>query len=106
IHRLVQPPTTPRRDRHDPARRARRELPSPPDRAGTRRRGTCEPLTNPGRFKVAAGGGSRRQIEAGQAAVWEPGEMHQSWATVDMLVAIVETQGEIELGEQFVEIHD
>ena len=43
-------PATPRRDRHDPARRARRHLPSPPGRAGDRRRGTCEPLTNPGRF--------------------------------------------------------
>src|SRR5699024_9163782 len=51
VHRLVQSPTAPRRDRHDPARRARGHLPSPPDRAGTRRRGTCEPLTNPGRFK-------------------------------------------------------
>lgn len=59
-----------------------------------------------GRGEVAAGGGSRRQIEAGQVAVWEPGEMHQSWASVDMLVAIVETEGEIELDEQFVEVHE
>ncbi|MFE7605554.1 hypothetical protein ACFU1Q_10370 [Brachybacterium paraconglomeratum] len=59
-----------------------------------------------GRGEVAAGGGPRRLIEAGQAAVWEPGEMHQSWASVDMLVAIVETAGEVELDEHFVEIHD
>lgn len=59
-----------------------------------------------GRGEVAVGGGPRRLIEAGQAAVWEPGEMHQSWASEDMLVAIVETAGEVELDVYFVEIHD
>lgn len=59
-----------------------------------------------GRGEVAAGGAPRRLIAAGQAAVWEPGEMHQSWASVDMLVAIIETTGEVDLDEHFVEIHD
>src|SRR5699024_5811232 len=50
VHRLVQSPASARRDRHDSARRARGRLPSQQPRTGTRRRGTCEPLTNPGRF--------------------------------------------------------
>lgn len=59
-----------------------------------------------GHGEVATGDAPRRLIAAGQAAVWEPGEMHQSWASVNMLVAIVETTGEVDLDEHFEEIHE
>lgn len=54
--------------------------------------------------EVATAGRPRRPIGTGHAAVWEAGEVHQSWASVDMLVAIVETVGEIDIDEHFVEV--
>ncbi|MFD6142729.1 hypothetical protein [Promicromonospora sp. NPDC060271] len=35
----------------------------------------------------------RWEIEPGQAAIWEPGEIHETTATTDLLAAIVETSG-------------
>jgi len=33
----------------------------------------------------------RWEIQPGQAAIWEPGEIHETTATTDLLAAIVET---------------
>lgn len=57
-----------------------------------------------GHGEVSADGGSRRSISAGQAAIWEPGEVHQTWAGTDMVVVIVETAGRLEPDELFVEV--
>lgn len=44
--------------------------------------------------KGSAGDADERwEIEPGQAAIWEPGEIHGTTATTDLLVAIVETSG-------------
>ncbi|GCE76368.1 cupin domain-containing protein [Cellulomonas biazotea] len=39
----------------------------------------------------------------GTLVVWEPGEMHQTWATSDAVVVVVETSGDLDLGAPFVE---
>ncbi|WP_020016959.1 cupin domain-containing protein [Promicromonospora sukumoe] len=39
----------------------------------------------------ADGAAERWEIEPGQAAVWEPGEIHATTATTDLLAVIVET---------------
>lgn len=59
-----------------------------------------------GRGEVSADGGPRRPISAGQAALWEPGEVHQTWAATGMVVVIVETPGDLEPDELFVEVGD
>lgn len=44
--------------------------------------------------KGTAGDADERwEIEPGQAAIWEPGEIHETTATTDLLAAIVETSG-------------
>lgn len=40
-------------------------------------------------------------IRAGQAVLWEPGEVHESRATTGMRVVIVESRVEPDLGEEF-----
>lgn len=57
-----------------------------------------------GHGEVSADGGSRRPISAGQAAFWEPGEVHQTWASSDMVVVIVETAGRLDPDELFIEV--
>ena len=57
-----------------------------------------------GHGEVSAEGGPRRPISAGQAALWEPGEVHQTWADTDMVVVIAETAGRLEPDELFVEV--
>lgn len=42
---------------------------------------------------VAGDVDERWEIEPGQAAIWEPGEIHETTATTDLLVAIIETSG-------------
>jgi quercetin dioxygenase-like cupin family protein len=42
---------------------------------------------------VAGDVDERWEIEPGQAAIWEPGEIHETTATTDLLVAIMETSG-------------
>lgn len=59
-----------------------------------------------GEAEVSAGGGVRRRISAGQAAIWEPGEVHQSWALTDLVAVIVETSGTFDLNGHFVEVPD
>lgn len=54
-----------------------------------------------GRGEVAVDGGPRRPIDAGQAAIWEPGEVHQSWALTDLVAVIVETSGALDIDEHF-----
>ena len=51
--------------------------------------------------KGATGDADERwEIEPGQAAIWELGEIHETTATTDLLVAIVETSvDELTLGE-------
>ncbi|WP_454854170.1 hypothetical protein [Promicromonospora soli] len=44
----------------------------------------------------------RWEIEPGQAAIWEPGEIHETTATTDLLAAIIETSG----GELAVREHE
>jgi len=41
----------------------------------------------------AGDAGERWEIRPGQAAIWEPGEIHETTATTDLLAAIVETSG-------------
>lgn len=36
-------------------------------------------------------------LAAGTLVVWEPGEVHQTWATTDVLAVVVETSGEVDL---------
>ncbi|ACQ80850.1 Cupin 2 conserved barrel domain protein [Beutenbergia cavernae DSM 12333] len=54
-----------------------------------------------GEGEVRADDGPRIPIAAGQLAIWEAGEVHQSWATTAMTVVLVETTGELELPEVF-----
>jgi len=56
-----------------------------------------------GAGKVTTDHDQSRQIHAGQAVVWEPGEVHQSWALTDMLVMIIETTGDLTLDENYPE---
>lgn len=35
----------------------------------------------------------RWEIQPGQAAIWEPGEIHETTATTDLLAAIIEANG-------------
>ncbi|WP_419703337.1 hypothetical protein [Promicromonospora sp. NFX87] len=51
--------------------------------------------------KGTAGDADERwEIEPGQAAIWEPGEIHETTATTDLLVAIIETSdGELAFRE-------
>lgn len=49
---------------------------------------------------VAGGADERWEIEPGQAAIWEPGEIHETTATTDLLAVIIETSGgALALGE-------
>lgn len=50
---------------------------------------------------VAGSDGIPRPISAGQAALWQTGETHQSWASTAMVVVIVETSGMMEPGNQY-----
>lgn len=59
-------------------------------------------------FAVLAGSGRVQtdddapvEVGAGTLVVWEPGESHQTWATTDMTAIVVETTGELDLGEHF-----
>ncbi|GIG35048.1 cupin domain-containing protein [Cellulomonas pakistanensis] len=61
-------------------------------------------------FAVVAGTGEvqvdedpRVPVGAGTLVVWETGETHQTWATTDLLAVVVETTGDLALGDQFVE---
>lgn len=47
--------------------------------------------------EVAGADGVRVPIAAGQAALWEAGEEHQSWAITPMIVVLVESTGEFDL---------
>ena len=64
------------------------------------------PATSLQVFAVLAGAGvvisqgvdgnedERWEIQPGQAAIWEPGEIHETTATADLLAAIVETSAD------------
>ncbi|MCP2263744.1 cupin domain-containing protein [Promicromonospora thailandica] len=41
--------------------------------------------------KAADGAVDEQPVQAGQAAIWEPGEIHETTATTDLLAVIVET---------------
>jgi quercetin dioxygenase-like cupin family protein len=36
----------------------------------------------------------RRTVTVGHAVVWQPGEVHQTWATTDVVATIVEAYGD------------
>jgi len=42
---------------------------------------------------VRGGGGGARQVEAGQAALWEAGEEHESWSDDGCTAVVVEGAG-------------
>jgi quercetin dioxygenase-like cupin family protein len=53
--------------------------------------------------------GERRTLTAGHAVVWEPGEVHQTWATTDVVAVIVEASGDgvtLGLDQHFPEVTD
>lgn len=54
-----------------------------------------------GEGAVRSGDGPRLPLVAGQLAVWEPGEVHQSWAVTALVAVIVETTGEVSLWDAF-----
>lgn len=56
-----------------------------------------------GEGEVVSDGGEPRRVSAGQAVIWESGEVHQSWAVTEMVVVIVETTGSVDLDEHFAE---
>ena len=43
--------------------------------------------------------GRRTHLVAGDLVIWEPGEVHQTWARETMTVVIVETDGQIATDE-------
>jgi quercetin dioxygenase-like cupin family protein len=50
-----------------------------------------------GEAVVSSGAGDaaeRRTLRAGHAVVWQPGEVHQTWATTDVVATIVEACGD------------
>jgi mannose-6-phosphate isomerase-like protein (cupin superfamily) len=57
-----------------------------------------------GSGEVADSSGMRVPIVAGQAALWEVGEEHQTWASTPMVAVIVETTGSFDLNDHFVEL--
>jgi len=48
-----------------------------------------------GRARVAADDGTPVDLGAGECAVWEPGEQHQTWAVTDVVAVLVETGGDV-----------
>ncbi|AEE47625.1 cupin domain-containing protein [Cellulomonas fimi] len=56
-----------------------------------------------GDVEVQADDDARVVVPAGSFVVWEPGEMHQTWATTDAVLAVAETSGELELDQGFTE---
>lgn len=54
-----------------------------------------------GEGEVAADDGERRAIGPGVLVVWEPGEVHQTWATTALTAVVVETAGDLDLAEHF-----
>ncbi|MBZ2198083.1 cupin domain-containing protein [Occultella gossypii] len=57
-----------------------------------------------GEGQVAGADGLRVALSAGLMAIWEVGEMHQSWATTAMSVVIVESDGRFETTEHHREL--
>lgn len=54
-----------------------------------------------GDVEVQTDDGPRVAAGPGTLVVWEPGEMHQTWAVTDAVLVIVETSGDLDLGEPF-----
>lgn len=57
-----------------------------------------------GAGEVQISGGPRRAVRPGVLVVWEPGELHQTWATTDLTAVILETTGTLDLDEHFREL--
>lgn len=51
-----------------------------------------------GQGEVQVGDEPRRPVGPGTLVRWEPGEVHQTWATTDLTAVIVETHEEIDGG--------
>ncbi|NYI59319.1 cupin domain-containing protein [Cellulomonas soli] len=59
-------------------------------------------LTGAGETQIS--GGPRRALRPGMLVVWEPGELHQTWATTDLTAVVVETNGSLDLDEHYREL--
>lgn len=56
-----------------------------------------------GDVEVQADDEPRVAVGPGALVVWEPGEMHQTWAVTDAVLVVVETSGDLDLADPFVE---
>ncbi|WP_315093170.1 cupin domain-containing protein [uncultured Cellulomonas sp.] len=52
-----------------------------------------------GRGEVQVDDDPPQVVGPGTLVVWEPGEVHQTWATTDLTAVIVETSEEIDLSD-------
>src|SRR6186997_2230276 len=50
-----------------------------------------------GTCRVSADGAEPVVVQPGQAALWEPGEVHQSWANSDLMALIIQSTEEPDL---------
>jgi quercetin dioxygenase-like cupin family protein len=48
-----------------------------------------------GHGEVQVGEEPRLPVGPGTVVLWEPGEVHQTWATTDLTVVVVETSEEV-----------
>ncbi len=48
-----------------------------------------------GHARVATGDEPPADLRAGECVVWEPGEVHQTWAVDDVVAVVVETGGDV-----------
>lgn len=51
-----------------------------------------------GRGEVQVGEEPRLPVGPGTVVLWEPGEVHQTWAVTDLTAVVVETVEEVDLG--------
>ena len=52
-----------------------------------------------GHGEVQTGDDPRVPVGPGTLVLWEPGEVHQTWATTDLTVVVVETTEEVDLDQ-------
>ncbi|WP_372593695.1 cupin domain-containing protein [Actinotalea sp.] len=57
-----------------------------------------------GRGRIQLVGGESYEIEAGMLVLWEAGEVHQTWATTEMTVVVMENLGVLDFAGRFPEI--
>ncbi len=57
-----------------------------------------------GNGRVQPVGGESQEIGAGTFVLWEPGEEHQTWATTEMTVVVMENLGVLDFAGRFTEV--